>query len=157
MTPSLVLHNNLLSFVIHSSCISCLPFMLLFIWQELCRYIQLATVLVIKTLSNSTQVHRALPRLVDTCWLLEDILTQDEYGHFHANNKTSHLFFYYSFINYLAPLNNFLSSDNCPSFISLCFCSCVSYFTPLSTTKTHRHLLVIWRYYKNESFIAIFT
>ena len=70
------------------------PFALLFIWQELCRHMQLVTVLIIKSLPIPTQVHWALPRLVDTCLPLEDILRQDEHGHFHANNKTSHLYFF---------------------------------------------------------------
>ena len=60
------------------------PFALLFIWQELCRHMQLVTVLIIKSLPIPTQVHWALPRLVDTCLPLEDILRQDEHGHFHT-------------------------------------------------------------------------
>ena len=70
----------------------------------------------------------------------------------------SHLFFYYSTNTYLAPSCNFLYFDNCPSFFSFVFqLICAVCHTPLSTTKTHRYLLVIWRYHRNESFMGIFT
>ena len=128
MTPSLVLHNNFLSFAIHSTCVSCLSF---------CTTVHMCYVVgaewvhttchcfVMKSLPSPSQVHWALPRLVDTCWLLEDTLRKDEYGHFHANNRTSHLFFNYSFITYLALSCSFLSSGISPSFLSLYFSSCV--------------------------------
>ena len=50
MTPSLVLHNNFLCLSSIPHVLLVFPFVPLFIWQELCRCIQLNIILVIKSL-----------------------------------------------------------------------------------------------------------
>ena len=120
--PSLVLHNNFL-------CLSSIPHVFLvfpFCTVDMAGAEEVHTTCHCsyhKVSDNPTQLHWTLPRLVGTCWLLEDTLRQDEDRYFHTLDKMSHQLFFYSFNAYLAPSCNSLSPGISPSFLSLYFCS----------------------------------
>ena len=131
MTPSLVLHNNFLSFVIHSSCVSCLSFLYLCSYGRSC---VVGAEWVHTTwhyschkdpvqLHSSPQSSAKTGRYLLTTWRHLETRWIWAFSHIRQNDSS---IFYYSFITYLAPSCNFLSSGICPSFhFLLCFSSCV--------------------------------
>ena len=160
MIPSLVLHNIFLSFVIHSSCVSCLSF---------CTSVHMCYVVGAEWVHTSCHYScHGVPaqpcsgplssaktgRYLLATWRYLD--TRWTWAFSHIRQNESSIFFYY----YLS-----CSFEQLPllwhlSFFSFHYASvlmCVLYFTPLSTAKTHKHLLVTWRCHRNESFMGIFT
>ena len=136
MTLSFVLHNNFLSCVIHSSCVSCLSF---------CTSVHMAGAVQayatchcpyhkVTAHPHSSPLSSAKTgRYLLATWRHLETRWTWAFSHIGQNNSS---IFYYPFIKYLAPSCNFLSSDNCLSFhfLILLF-TYVLYLTPLTTTK----------------------
>ena len=159
MTLSFVLHNNFLCFVTHSSCVSCLSF---------CTSIHMTGAVQAHTTCHcpyhkvtahphSSPLNSAKTgRYLLATW--RHLETRWTWAFSHIRQNESSIFF---IILSLYTLHYHVTSFTLSSillFISLYFCSHMSSISLHSLPpKTHRYLLVIWRCYRNERFMGIFT